>query len=392
MLEFLLDVITPGETALVEYDPLSSPELAFRDIVERYSSLGYPILVVDILDTLHLFVEHLRARGLSVPLDSVSVVKEGGKVRLGNIIGEVPPGVDFEYHAPRYSKAVKDFFTRNAGSSKVVVVLGLEKFIYPFQDTPSALERYFEIVERPLIAPENKLTFLFLNRGAVRREVVESFESDKHYVVEITPSTALIKTEAPFDRLSKGVGGSLTVVEYTPTTPKRSTLFDLLKTVDGGVVAVDVVDIGVTFWKAAGMESGELKELFDNMWVIKVGGRTEWGVRILKLDPRNDPAVIIEKISRKLDQFEGTVLMFGIEHLPRIHNGSPRLVLGMFDYVSLLLSEKNKRVVCFVNKNLSDPGFLALLESAATTVVDVSTGGFVVKKVLRGPSSGTSDS
>ena len=390
MLEFLLDAIRPGETALIEYDPLSSPELAFREIVERYSSLGYPILVVDILDTLHLFMEHLRVRGFSIPLDAFSVVKEGGRVRVGNILGEVPPSIDFEYHIARYSKAVRDFFMRNAGLPRVVIVLGLEKFIYPFQDDATSLERYFEVIERPLIAPESKLTFLFLNKGVVRREVLKSLEADKQHVVEVTPETALIKTEAPFIRLSEGItGDGLAVFEYTPTIPKGSTLLEILRTVDGGVVAVDIVDIGVTFWKAAGMGSVELKNLFDNMRVIKIGGRTEWGVVILKLDPRSDPAVIIEKISRKLDQFEGTILMFGIEHLPRIHGGSPRVVLGMFDYVSASLSDRNKRIICFINRELSDRGFLALLEDAATSVVDLSSGTLTLKKVLRGPSTGT---
>lgn len=392
MLEFLLDAIKPGETALVEYDPLSSPELAFRDIVERYFSLGYPILVVDILDTLHIFVEHLRARGLSVPLDAFKVVKEGGRARVGNIVGEVSPGIDFEYHAARYSKAVRRFFTENTGAPKVIIVLGLEKFIYPFQNDVTAVERYFETVERPLTAPGGKINFLFINGAAAKDWILKSFEADKQHVVRLNPGAALLKTEAPVKRFWNVLDGGLTLVEYSPGIPKRLLPLEFLRAVEGKIAVVDVVDMGMIFWKAVETLEDDLKALFDSMEVIKVGGRIEWGVQVMKLDPRSDPPVIVEKISRKLGPFKGTIFIFGIERLPRIHSDSPRLVLGMFDYVSVLLSDRDKHVVCFVNRDLSDPVFLALLEDAATSVLDLSSGALTLRKALRGPSAGTSDS
>ncbi len=189
----ILEKFGGGESVLVEYNPLGHPEIFFYRALEYYLERSLPILVVDIMDTLHIFNEHLKLVGLHLPLEKITVVKEDGRIRLGNIIGEVSSKEEFSYHAARYSKIVKPFFMAHTGETKVIFVLGVEKFIYPFQHDPRTLERYFETIERPLVAPENKLTFLFINRDAVNPRALKSMEADKSHVIEIDEDVKIVK-------------------------------------------------------------------------------------------------------------------------------------------------------------------------------------------------------
>ncbi|WP_457750602.1 DUF257 family protein [Thermococcus sp.] len=192
-MEGILDKFKGGESVLVEYNPLKRPELFFYEALSYFRAKNMPILIIDILDTLHIFKEHLKFTGIDLQLDDVCVLKEGGKVRIGRILGDVPANNDFSYHAAKYSKTVRPFFMKHREETKVIFVLGIEKFVYPFQDDMQKMERYFETIERPLIAPKDKITFLFINKGVVNPRVLRSMESDKPHVIEIDDEVRLIK-------------------------------------------------------------------------------------------------------------------------------------------------------------------------------------------------------
>lgn len=190
--ENLLDILRGGETVLVEYSPLSEPENVFYSIVRYAVDDDLPILVVDIVDTLHVFHYHLKSKGMELPLERLQVVKEGGRQRLGRILGEVEIIDDFGYHANKYSKVVQPFFKHP--DPKVVVVLGLEKFVLPFQHDLSKVEEYFEKVARPPAFPTEKRTFLFINKKVASPYVVSSFEEFAQYVINLENGLKLVKS------------------------------------------------------------------------------------------------------------------------------------------------------------------------------------------------------
>jgi len=194
--EKVIKKVREGETILVEYEPTGHPERVFKDIFNALQERGFPILIVDIYDTLHLFLQHLKFQGEPLDVGSAYVVREKSSKSYGIALGEVPPGEDFEYHSIVYSKTVKPFFTGRVGT-KGVIVLGLEKFVLPFQGDRVRLERYFEIAERPLISPSGKITFLFINRKAVSEYALRSFEESKHYVLGVSEGGVDILKEPP---------------------------------------------------------------------------------------------------------------------------------------------------------------------------------------------------
>ncbi len=194
--ERVIKKVQGGETVLVEYEPTGHPERVFKEVFNALRVRGFPILIVDIYDTLHLFLQRLKFQGEPLDVGSAYVVREKSSKLYGISLGEVPPGEDFEYHSIMYSKTVKPFFTEIEGT-KGVIVLGLEKFILPFQGDRVKLERYFEITERPLVSPSGKVTFLFLNRKAVSEYALRSFEESKHYVIEVSAEGVNILKEPP---------------------------------------------------------------------------------------------------------------------------------------------------------------------------------------------------
>jgi hypothetical protein len=195
-IEKVIKKVQEGDTVLVEYEPTAHPERVFKEVFNALRERGIPILIVDIYDTLHLFLKRLEFQGESLDVGSAYVVLEKSSKPYGVSLGEVPPGEDFEYHSIMYSKTVKPFFTGKEGI-KGVIVLGLEKFVLPFQRDRVKLERYFEVVERPLIYPSGKITFLFLNRKAISEYALRSFEESKHYVLEVSEGGVSILKEPP---------------------------------------------------------------------------------------------------------------------------------------------------------------------------------------------------
>ncbi len=377
MIDELLGEMKIGEMVLVEYEPISSPEVVFHRIVDHFLKEDVPILVVDVLDTLHTFNEHLKRRGIRLPVDRLTVVKEGGRVRLGNIIGEVfipSEPSEFTYHQVQYSKTVKPFFERDE-KPKAIIVLGMEKFILPFQNDLRKVEMYFEMIERPPIAPGGKYTFLFINRSVASEYVLRNLESEKHYVVELTGEAKVTKT--PFSLLQ--VGRGLSLIEYGSKDHPELVLGTALDEFGAeNVLVVDVVDTGMVVGKHLEAMEWDVEELPR---VVKIGGRFEWGRTIATLDIYNEPAVFLRKLDGILQrESPGLVLYFGMERIPRFHRDSARITLTITNRAAVELSVPYSAVY-LINRDTSAPELRGLLEETAETVLMFHDGGF---KKLKG--------
>lgn len=167
-------------TVLIEYPPSGHPERVFADIIKGYAAMGVKPLVVDIWDTLHVFVQNLRFSGIEVDLEGVPVIKEKGAVNVGNVLGRVDVLDDFEYHLAVYSRVAKSIPEE---SRSYTIVLGLEKFPFTFLDDPPKLERYFETITRRYLPVFNKVSLLFLNTGVASRYLIKELEQESDYVL-----------------------------------------------------------------------------------------------------------------------------------------------------------------------------------------------------------------
>lgn len=171
-----------GVVVLIEYPSLSHPERAFARIVEGFRGRGIRPLIVDVFDTLHIFFQNLRFAGVEIDLGDIPVIKERGFVKVGNVLGSVEVIEDFEYHLALYSSIARKVPEE---SRRHTIVLGVEKFAFPFMEEPPKLERYFETVQRRYLQLVDKTNFLFLNTDVASEYLKKGLEQDSDYVFRV---------------------------------------------------------------------------------------------------------------------------------------------------------------------------------------------------------------
>ncbi|ASJ11464.1 DUF257 family protein [Thermococcus thioreducens] len=182
---------TQDGIALVEYEAKDHPELIFYEIVKGWKDMGIEPLIVDIWDTLHIFIQNLRFAGIELEIGEVPVIKEKGIVMRGNVLGRVDIIEDFEHHLAIYGQVAKNVPERSRNHT---IVLGMEKFSFTFLDNPAKLERYFETVTRRYLPIEGKMNFLFLNTSIASEYLTKGLEQDSDYVLRVSGRTVkLIK-------------------------------------------------------------------------------------------------------------------------------------------------------------------------------------------------------
>ncbi|ASJ09841.1 hypothetical protein A3L12_00240 [Thermococcus sp. P6] len=168
---------------LVEYGSRDHPERVFYDILTGWRKMGITPLVVDVWDTLHIFLQNLRFSGMELEVDDVPVIKERGRINSGMVIGRVDVIEDFERHIGLYSRVAKKVPERSRDHT---IVLGVEKFSFTFLDDPPKVERYFEVVHRRYLPLRNYMAFLFLNTDVASEYLTKRFEQDSEYVLRVS--------------------------------------------------------------------------------------------------------------------------------------------------------------------------------------------------------------
>ena len=192
-LEGLLRSVPEGKI-LVEYEPTRHPERIFHTMIKFYLDSGDVPLVVDVIDTLHVFAQHLAFQGVSLPLEKIPVIKCGGRVDLGNIIGKISVTDNFEYYLAQHARIARKFMKTPGEGRRVTFFLGTGKFIMTFQDDPYKLENYFETIFRGYGTKGDNISIFFVNRGVVNEHAVKSLEQDSNYVILVGDGMRLLKT------------------------------------------------------------------------------------------------------------------------------------------------------------------------------------------------------
>ncbi|ACS89306.1 MAG TPA: DUF257 family protein [Thermococcaceae archaeon] len=182
--EFLND-IREGERIFIEYESTTHPELFLDGLVKWSNEEGIPILIIDMLDIFHLFVQQLRFLGYKTHhLENLCVIKGGGRVEFGKVIGRVRIMEEFYVQLKEYTDAVRLFFEKAKSDKAVIVFLGTEKFLYSFQESSYRVEEYFEkIVRSPLF--EGNMIFVFALKGLMGAQVRALWYESSTRVLEI---------------------------------------------------------------------------------------------------------------------------------------------------------------------------------------------------------------
>lgn len=129
----LLDSVKFGETVLVEYQSPNYILDFLLLLLKRYADeRGFPLVIDDNLDLLHIVNEHLKLFGVKDAFDGAMVIKTGGKINVGNVVGRIPlEGEPFIY-LRRYEKLSGDVYSKVKNA--INPVIGLER-LFAFMES-----------------------------------------------------------------------------------------------------------------------------------------------------------------------------------------------------------------------------------------------------------------
>lgn len=125
----LWESITPGESVLAEYDSLVLPYKGFHYLISWAEEKQYPIIIIDVLDTLYLYKVQLKLAGIDTSIiDRTSVIKIGGRLNVGNVLKRLPAN-DIPKILKDFEKFYSEYLSKVQNQSGVVIVLGLSKLL-----------------------------------------------------------------------------------------------------------------------------------------------------------------------------------------------------------------------------------------------------------------------
>jgi hypothetical protein len=147
----------PGRTVLVEnYAPLGT-EAILALLLRSAEGRGTPVLIEDILDTLPVYIKHLKLMGVNVDLGKSNVLKIGGSEAVGNIIKKMNFDVDLKVYLRQYEEALSGV---SIGEQFIDIILGFER-IFAFNDNINDLYTLISSL-RQFIISKRRRTFYFV--------------------------------------------------------------------------------------------------------------------------------------------------------------------------------------------------------------------------------------
>ena len=192
--------------------------------------------------------------------------------------------------------------------------------------------------------------------------------------------------------LGKAMRGDVVIMEYSPRIPIERTAWGkvvpLLKA-NGNLVIVDFFGIGDALFRKylrrlPGKDYSEFVEMVRDIGVIKVGpGATTYGEILDEFVPTYDPHIFLKSyyavMSRitRLPQKPKYIVSFGLSHY--VYFNPEGAVKSLTTAITNLPIE-DMIGVHFLNTDVISRGELAIIEEAATFVLEISGEGFSVLK------------
>ncbi len=167
----VLEHLVPGETVLIEHPSKVEPILLFYEIVTWAESKGYPVVIDDVLDTLYLYKRHLELAGKGNSLlDNAKVIKLGGRLNVGQVVGRVRVKDDPIIFEQEYIKA----FESQLDEKNVIInpFLGFEKLFLIKEFRRDLWARMY--VPLSYIGDRRRIAFYFVNTDVVRSTAPEA--------------------------------------------------------------------------------------------------------------------------------------------------------------------------------------------------------------------------
>ncbi|CUX77350.1 hypothetical protein CHITON_0571 [Thermococcus chitonophagus] len=140
----------------------------FAVLLEKYSELrGRELVIVDMLDTLHVFSEHLKILGFQDIFQETPVIKVGGTINVGKVIKRISVAGEHLLYVKRYRDVLEEYL-KDKKESVIVLVLGCERLM-------ALLSRFSEfyqiIIETQKLLGHKKIITIYVIDTSVTKKL-----------------------------------------------------------------------------------------------------------------------------------------------------------------------------------------------------------------------------
>lgn len=116
---------------------------------------------------------------------------------------------------------------------------------------------------------------------------------------------------------------------------------------------------------------------------IKAGGISEWGEVLFEVDPHKDPGIFLSRFSNWINGYysknSGTVsVVMNPEKLIPLQTNNPRFIISLANLGVAFIGNPTRKTFYFVNTDLADRRYVALLEEAFIRVIRIGDDGKTV--------------
>ena len=161
-----------GEDILIEYHSEDPVHLVFYSLLQCIRDAGKHFIIIDEVDQLHVFRSHVELAGLPTNLiDMAPVVKIGGSIETGNVVGTVDPSKELPVRKRYYEEVLQKVSPPYA----IRLVVGFDKILARYEDFAREREKFFKYMIRPHLNDKSRTTIYFVNTDLVSTTAIKEF-------------------------------------------------------------------------------------------------------------------------------------------------------------------------------------------------------------------------
>ncbi|NJE61759.1 DUF257 family protein [Thermococcus sp. 21S7] len=126
----------------------------------------------------------------------------------------------------------------------------------------------------------------------------------------------------------------------------------------------------------------------ENIRRIKVGGNSGWGEVVFEVDPHKDPGIFLNRLSANVREYyqknpKTVSILMNPEKMIPLHSNNPRFILTLANLGYAFLGNQIRKTFYFVNLDLADRRYVAILEESFIRVIRIHDDGRVL--LLKSP-------
>jgi len=183
--------ITWKEGVVVEYSPSEPIHFIFKWLVNVSRKFTENVLVLDILDILPMIKLSLEVAGEDTSfMDTLDVIKGGGSINVGRIIGYLDPYQDPTVYMAHYMRILREYYKEHR--NVVYFIFGVEKLVH-LRERREEFELYITNYMRYVLGNEDRIGVYFINKNIATDAFRLQAEEAASRVLEISHEKGILK-------------------------------------------------------------------------------------------------------------------------------------------------------------------------------------------------------